>query len=111
MSAALPGIEMRCPRLHQVGETDGQISCCNNEIGSHTRQSGLLHHSEQQAQVGVTELRAEETGYRKEGIGIKILPLREQRDKKNQTTHNQKKNQSFVFVLSSGKELQCLLVL
>lgn len=88
-SVALPGIEMRCPRLHQVGETDGQISCCNNEVGSHTRQSGLLHHSEQQAQVGVTELGADEIQYRKGSIDTKIPSHREKTY--THTTHKNKK--------------------
>lgn len=98
ISTALPGIEMRRPRLQQVGETDGQISCCNNEVGSHSRQSGLLHHSEQQAQVGVAELRADRTGYRKDDIDTKIPSLREQRHTK--PLPNQKSMNTLLCLLS-----------
>lgn len=67
--------------------------------------------------MGVTELRADEIGYRKEGIDTKIPSLRAVGDKKTKQKPPTKNQQPkiyerfFVFALSMGKELQCLLVL
>lgn len=62
--------------------------------------------------MGVTELRANKTGYRKEGIDSKIPSLGEQRKKQlKKKNKNKLYEHSSVFVLSLGKELQHLVVL
>lgn len=60
-----PGIEVLCPGLQDVGETDGEVAECYDCIGPHDRQRGALQHCEEETDVLLTHWRANMSGRKK----------------------------------------------
>lgn len=50
----LPGIEILCPGLQNVWETDGEVSQCYDGIRSDHGKSGALEHREHETNVFLT---------------------------------------------------------
>ena len=55
-----PGVHAWCPGLHSVGEPEGQVTQGDDQVSPDHWFSGLLQHGEQQLEVLVAEVAADE---------------------------------------------------